>query len=117
MVVLVQGKHPTVIKDLMQRALKIVQHWCETVKLKVNAAKTVILPFTKRRIIGTFNNLNIFGEQIKTVSEVKYLGVILDAKLTWNQQITNNLNKAKMCLMRCRSLFGKTWGLRPKMIL
>ena len=116
-VILIKGTYANITAELMQRALKIVQRWCEETNLKVNTAKTVILPFTKRKIAGNYNNLKIFGEQIKTVSEVKYLGLILDSKLNWKQQINKNLNKAKMCLMRCRSLFGKTWGLKPQMVL
>ena len=43
-------------------------------------------------------------------SSTKFLGVILDSKLTWNDHITNQCKKAKGILMQCRKAVGPTWG-------
>ncbi|XP_011175784.1 uncharacterized protein LOC105207840 [Solenopsis invicta] len=50
-------------------------------------------------------------------TEVKYLGVILDQKLTWNSHLKKVQSKAALALHTCRRLLVRNWGLRPKMIL
>ena len=51
---------------------------------------------------------------IEMKSSTKFLGVTLDSKLTRNEQITNQCNKAKGILMQCRKAVGPTWGFTPK---
>jgi hypothetical protein len=45
---------------------------------------------------------------------VKCLGVILDSKSTWNQQMNKATTKSNASLMMVRRVCGKTWGLSPK---
>jgi hypothetical protein len=53
---------------------------------------------------------------IQLSSEVKYLGIIFDKGLTWKKQLDKVINKAYKAFWTCRGTFGKTWGLRPKMV-
>jgi hypothetical protein len=48
-VILMRGKFLSTICDLMQRALNCVQNWCGEKGLNVNADKTSMVFFTKRR--------------------------------------------------------------------
>ena len=47
---------------------------------------------------------------------MKYLGVILDSKLNYNVHIKEVIRKAYVSLWTCKSLIGKKWRLRPKMM-
>ena len=46
--------------------------------------------------------------------QVKYLGVLLDAKLNWNLHLDAVISKATRAFWACRQAIGKTWGLSPK---
>ena len=43
----------------------------------------------------------------------KFLGIILDSKLSWNEHIENVCKKAKGILMQCRKAVGPTWCFKP----
>ena len=46
---------------------------------------------------------------------VKYLEVILDSQLTWNEHVNTKV-KAHNLLWACRMDYGAVWGLRPKVV-
>jgi hypothetical protein len=49
LVILISGKFLSTICELMQRAINCVQNWCGEIGLNVNADKTSMVLFTKRR--------------------------------------------------------------------
>lgn len=114
-VIIVRGKFEGTVVNRMQSALNHVSNWCQKEDLSVNPGKTIIVPFTKRRL--NLGALTLNGTVIPYSREVKYLGVVLDQKLTWNTHINRTVEKALMATWTCQRLFGKTWGLQPKMIL
>ena len=48
--------------------------------------------------------------------EVKYLGVILDSKVYWNQHLQKIIRKTQTTFALVRHTCGKKWGLRPGMV-
>ena len=46
----------------------------------------------------------------------KYLGVILDSRLTFKAHLEHKLVQANNTLWTCKSFVGKRWGLSPKMM-
>ena len=47
---------------------------------------------------------------------VKYLGVILDSRLTWKEHIEVKVKKAHNLMWACRKACGATWGLKPRVV-
>jgi hypothetical protein len=64
------------------------------VKWAVSPHKTTIVPFTNRRKVEDLRPLTLHGKELKMLGEVKYLGVILDSKLNWNQHLQKNNQKS-----------------------
>jgi hypothetical protein len=108
----IQGKFPSTVSECLQMALHTVQRWCERTDLSINPNKTVIVPFTRKRKINLREPI-LFNKTIQFSDNVKYLGLVLDKGLTWKGQLDKFINKAYKAFWTCRSMFGKTWGLRP----
>lgn len=115
-VILTQGKHAGAVSELMQGALGIVEGWCIKENLRVNPTKTKLIPFTNKRKLDKLKPPTLFNEQLQVSREVKYLGLILDCKLTWNPHLEYVINRCKIVLMMSRRTFGTTWGLKPRMV-
>ena len=86
--------------------------WLVTNKLTINAKKTKYMILHKRRDpkflkkVKKFR-LNVNNYCIKQVSEFKYLGVLLDNKLSWNRHIEilcSKVSKASGVLYRLKKL-------------
>jgi hypothetical protein len=46
----------------------------------------------------------------------KYLGLMLDSGLTWGVQLDNVTNRAYRAFWTRKGTFGKTWGLKPRVV-
>ena len=115
-VILSKGRFATTVYDRMQVALKAVEEWCCKTELSVNPSKTVLVLFTKNRNLQGVRDLVLFDSNLSTSSEVKYLGLVFDSKLNWNQHLSNRIQKACRIYGQCRKFFGLSWGLKPKYI-
>ena len=71
--------------------------WFKANKLTINSAKTNFLIFRSRqnRTTNLPVQINFDNACINRSESAKYLGVILDENLTWNQHITEVCNKLK----------------------
>lgn len=110
------GKDLSTVTELMGRALRTVENWCVDKGLKVNPSKAHLVVFTKKYKRGSFQAPKIFGKELQVIDQVKFLGVYLDKRLTWNAHLNYVTNKAKRNIMTLRRLMGKNWGLRPEMM-
>jgi ribonuclease HI len=114
--ILVKGKFTNTVLDVFQRSLHIVQRFCESVGLSVNPAKTTVIPFSTKQNLGMLKVPVLYGQNLSFSKEVKYLGVHLDSKLNWNLHIDSIVEKAKKSFWACRSIVGRNWGLKPRMM-
>ena len=81
----------------LQLALNSMYLYCETWKLKVNAAKTNVVVFSRRRIQ---NNVNFVynGERLTVVDNFQYLGIIFSRKGTFNDSKARLLQQARKAM-------------------
>ena len=67
-----------------------VSKWLQVNKLTLNIKKTQVILFNaKNKKIKEPLKLKINGENIKQVNFTKFLGIIIDSKLTWKQHIAH----------------------------
>ena len=50
-------------------------------------------------------------------TSAKYLGVIIDNKLNWNEHINEIVLKCKRTYFAVKKAIGKKWGLNPKQMM
>lgn len=113
-VIIIRGKHPQTVSEVTQSAVKILDNWCKEQGLNVNPKKTKVILFTKRRNTQQIKAIKMHGEELEIVKKIKYLGIILDNKLKWNDHIEYIQDKTMKTIWLCRRLIGKSWGLSPE---
>lgn len=120
MAILISGREPRTICELMGRAPTTGERWYGKIQLTVNSEKTSLITFTKKKKIEGHQKLCLGKAELQLQEEVKYLGIILDKildkKPSWRKQIKNITAQAAASLNLCRRVVGKTWGLSPKNI-
>ncbi|XP_046909851.2 uncharacterized protein LOC124491261 [Dermatophagoides farinae] len=91
-------------------ALKMLESWSIQNQLSFNPNKTVAMIVTRRR---KFDMPTIYfkNSPISIVKNIRYLGVILDSKLLWNDHISYIKSKALSIYNMLRRKFASSWGL------
>ena len=101
---------------LLEISLNELSDWCDANGFKISVEKSVAVLFTHRR--EDINNvLKIKNSCIRVESEVKFLGLIFDSRLTWNDHVHYVVDKCKKRLNVIRAVAGNKWGASKKVLL
>ena len=96
---------PLIASQRLQHHLNSLQVWLDKWKIKVQQAKSVHITFTTKRTLCppvTLDNI-----QIPMQSEVKYLGLHLDQRLTWRTHIRTKRHHLDLQLRSTYWLLGR----------
>lgn len=80
--------------NVMNAELVCFTEWLRLKKLQLNVSKTKCMLVTTRRTNENSRRVQIDGEEIERVETIKYLGVMLDEKLNFNEHIDYTIRKA-----------------------
>ena len=83
--------------------------WVKANKLSLNIDKTNFMLFTPKHFSRNMDGLLINGNQITEVNETKFLGVIIDNKLTWCPHImyiSKKIAKGIGIILKARKVFN-----------
>jgi len=75
-------------------------------RTSVNPDKTGLVAFTRKRKFPGFFKPQFLGVILSILGSVKYLGVILDYRLNWREDVEVKLRKAHNLLRVCRGRAG-----------
>ena len=100
----------------MQHALHTTVNWATDVALGVNPDKTSVVIFSLQHATPNIIPLVARGTPITISEGTKYLGVILDRKLSWKQNCQERARKATIVLYTCKNAIGRIWGLQPNVV-
>ena len=102
--IFIHAKSKTEVYEKAKQVLKSIHYYMSTNKLHINANKSCYMHFDpvninkNSDIDSTTNyNLKIHNTSIKQVTQTKFLGVIIDEKLTWQTHITQLKRKLACC--------------------
>jgi hypothetical protein len=104
--ILIKGKCPQTVSEVLHPALHTVQQWCKRTKLSINPNKTVVMSFTRRNTKGLREPI-LSGEMIQLSSGVKYLGITLEKRLTWKSNWIRSLVRPTKPSGHAEAHFGK----------
>jgi len=109
------GKNLTHITRSVQDNLNKLSLWCDMWGFKISLDKTVAVVFSHRK--DTDITLSINNRSVKTDNKAKFLGLIFDSKLNWNEQIKYLEQKCKKRLQLMRAVAGNSWGANKRALL
>ena len=81
------------MQNTINKELSNISNWLKGNKLSLNVKNTHYVIFTRKKHIDTDITLSIDGEPIYEVQKTKFLGVIIDKKLTWKEHIALTAGK------------------------
>ena len=81
------------LQACVNKDLSAIAEWLKANKLSLNVKKTHYMIFHGKRKPNFHLTLRIDGESINEVDKTKFLGVIIDNKLTWKSHITHICGK------------------------
>jgi len=103
-------KDPSIATHNLQLACDSIGKWLATKKLFLNAAKTVLVVFSRKQI--TWANLSVLidGTKISPSHSASFLGLVLDTKLNWANHIQAKCVSAKRAMMAVSSCLRQSFG-------
>ena len=87
------GDNVDKIIDSLNLAMEGVLGWCRRNKLTVHPGKTEAMLLMKRAFMGPLKAIKYGESYISIVDSVKYLGITIDNKLTWDKHISTTCKK------------------------
>ncbi len=109
-----QANDPVEIGVMLQEDLELIHNWMKVNKLSLNVSKTKSMLFDYSRGASSVLSLSLDGNDIEHVSTYKYLGLLLDDKLSMELHISKLCSKTKMklgMLGRIRTFISKSTAI------
>ena len=105
------GKDLNELADLVNIEIESIVSWLNANKMSLNVDKTHFMVFkpSKKKVLSNIE-IKINNSNILEVDNTKFLGVIIDSKLTWKDHITyvtNKIDKNIGVLIKCRKVFNE----------
>ena len=92
------GKDFEILCNQINEDLQAIQEWLNCNKLSLNVLKTHYMIFTPRNKRVNEIDIKIYGTKIQRVYFTKFIGVQIDAHLTWNYHIDYTCSKLSKCV-------------------
>jgi hypothetical protein len=100
------------IQDTLQTNINKLTIWSSDNYMKINVKKTKTMLITPPRSTTDILNFEISGETIENVRSFRYLGVIIDDKLTWTEHLDHvckSMNTRSYLINRHKSSISQKW--------
>ena len=96
-----------------QEALNHLVRWSEEAGMQFSESKCLTIRFHKTRRTAMLP-LQIGPTRLETVQSCRYLGVILDERLSWKPHLRHAQQRTRERLALIKRLSSKTWGFAPE---
>lgn len=81
------GSNIDVMRDRMNSELEIIKQWLRLNKLKLNVGKTKVMIIRHPSMAAPINKISVDGEELEIVNQIKYLGIMIDDKLDFKENV------------------------------
>ena len=107
------GPDPGTLVQIMQHAMNRAVEWGHEHGLSFSQVKTEAVVFNRKRNPPPFRPLMLHGIPIRYVTSARYLGVILDSRLTFAEHVRIQCRKGIRFFMALKGAIGQLWGPSP----
>ena len=101
----------------VQLALNKVSKWADANGFKLNPQKSTCILFSRKRGVLPDPSIDISGERLSVSSEHKFLGIILDSKLTFIAHLKHIKAKCLKAMNVLKLLARTAWGSDRRCLL
>ena len=116
-ILLIAGKDPSTLVELMNAALLKVSAWGHKNGLMFNPSKTQAVRFSQCRKFSAWKSVKMDGTEVKYADQMKYLGVVLHRLLLWRPHCHERIRKATKTINSANAVIGQKWGFSPEKAL
>ena len=109
-VVYCSGSSAVEVGRKIQGAIRFATDWAKSRGFKFSTQKTKAVRFTRTRRREEIPTLILENSILPYEDKVKYLGIILDKKLTFEYHITEIANEVRHCLNILKVVSHFNWG-------
>ena len=100
----------------LQQGIDAVEEWAAAHSLSLSHSKSEMLLLTKKRkyhsLVMSTPTLRVGGAPVHyAVGPVRYLGIWLDHKLSWNNHVKIKCTKVNKLLMKAITATGSWWAV------
>ena len=104
-----RGRNISYINNKIQKDIHILEQWGVDWGFKLSVSKSQVAYFTRKKVPETYT-IMLYNQQLVRSEKFKYLGIWLDAKLTWKHHIDYIETKCKKVTNLMRMVTGHSWG-------
>lgn len=94
--ILVEGDTRRQLEENSRETLEIFENSCTKQKLTIAHNKSFAIIFSKNNPLARKPQTQMSNKKIKVMDQLKYLGVIIDNRLTWIPHIQSILKKKQV---------------------
>lgn len=103
--ILAAHSDPKIASQTLQKGLNDIAQWLKKWRIKANGTKSVNITFTLRR--GSCPPVTLNNIDVPQADHVKYLGLHLDKRLTWQKHIFTKRKQLGIQTRKLYSLIGR----------
>ena len=111
--VYIKGRNIKYMETQINKTVKNLNEWTANKGFQFSTTKSEVMVFSRKHQ-NIKVKIKMGNQELKQVECFKYLGIILDRKLNFNDQIKSATNSAMRASNLMRSLAGTKWGMDPK---
>ena len=115
--IIARGRSLQFMASRVQKALTFADAWLSENGLSQSPTKTTAMVFSRKESLPAFPKLYIGNQAIEYVTSMKYLGLLMDPKLTFRPHIRDKFRSAKRLIYKSKKFLGSTFGPRPRLML
>ena len=117
-IIMASGIDMRINTENIQSALNKIINWGKAKGLVFNPSKiqAIIFDWSKKYKVSP-PSIVMEGQELEFTDHIKYLGMIIQSRLSWTAHVPGQIKKANMLFNRARTIIGREWGLDPERAL